>query len=182
MPTPFSFAPVQRMRRLALVAGLFAGLAAGLLAAGPAAHAQSSPRIGVGVQALGSTADENVGPGLRLRASAPINQDLSFAVGTGVTGFIFEGRDEASYSFDPQASLIVTLPVSGDQGLYFLGGAGAYLPVGETSADSGPTFHFGVGKVWLLRESSLFLEFDPAILVGEQETDVLFPLRLGVIF
>lgn len=146
------------------------------------AQAQQQPRFGLGIQALGSTADNSVGPGLRLRVSAPLNREVSLGVGTGLTGYIFQGRDDASYAFDPQASVIVTLPGMGTESLYFLGGGGAYVPFGNTTAESGPTFHLGVGKAWLLNESSLFFEFDPALLVGREDTMVLIPFRIGVIF
>jgi hypothetical protein len=145
-------------------------------------QAQDRPRFGVGLQLTGSTVDNNIGPGLRFRTSVPINQDLSFGLDAGFTGYILEGRNEASYAFDPQASLIVTLPGPPQQRLYVLGGAGAYVPFGETTANSGPTIHAGVGKVWLLNESSFFFEFDPALFVGAEETHVIFPLRIGVIF
>lgn len=121
--------------------------------------------------------------GLRFRVSAPVNRDLSFAVGTSFTGYIFQGQDEASYAMDPQASVIVTLPVMGDRSTYFLGGVGAYVPFDAgPDRDSAPTFHLGVGKVWLLTDSSLFLEFNPAIAVAEENTELLLPIRFGVIF
>lgn len=145
-------------------------------------QAQQQPRFGVGLQMIGSTVDNNIGPGLRFRTSVPINQDISLGIGAGLNGFIFEGRDEAAYSFDPQGSLVVTLPGSGTQRLYVFGGGGAYVPFGETGAESGPTLHLGVGKVWLLNESSFFVEFDPALFIGQEATDVVLPLRLGVIF
>lgn len=153
-------------------------------AAGPSASwAQPGPRFGVGAQLTGSTIEENVGLGLRFRVSAPVNRDLSFAVGSSFIGYVFEGQDEASYAIDPQASIIVTLPVMGDRSTYFLGGLGVYVPFDdEVDRDSAPTFHFGVGKVWLLQDSSLFLEFDPAIAIGEDRTELLLPLRVGVIF
>jgi len=146
------------------------------------AQAQQQPRFGVGFQMIGSTVDNNVGPGLRFRTSVPLNQDISLGIGAGLNGYIFQGRDEAAYSFDPQGSLVVTIPGTGTQRLYVLGGGGAYVPFGETNAASGPTLHLGIGKVWLLNESSFFLEFDPALFVGEETTDVILPLRLGVIF
>lgn len=146
------------------------------------ARAQTQPRYGVSFQLLGSTADDNIGPGIRFRVSAPVNRDLSVAFGSSITGFIFEGQDEADFAIDPQASLIVNVPQTGDQGLYFFGGAGAYVPLGDSPAESGPTFHLGGGKVWLLQESSLFLEFNPTIIVAEEETEFLLPLRIGVIF
>ena len=148
----------------------------------PPAHAQQQPRFGVGLQMIGSTVDNNIGPGLRFRTSVPVNQDISVGIGAALNGYIFEGRDEAAYSFDPQGSLVVTLPGPGNQRLYVLGGGGAYVPFGETSAESGPTLHLGIGKVWLLNESSFFLEFNPALFVGKETTDVILPLRLGVIF
>jgi len=146
------------------------------------AHAQTEPRYGASFQLVGSTADDNVGTGLRFRVSAPINRDVSFAVGSSITGFIFEGQDEADFAIDPQASLIVNVPQGGEEGLYFFGGAGAYVPLGDSPAESGPMFHFGGGKVWLLQESSLFLEFNPGLIIAEESTEVLFPIRVGVIF
>lgn len=146
------------------------------------AQAQQQPRFGVGFQMIGSTVDNNVGPGLRFRTSVPLNQDISLGIGAGLNGYIFRGRDDAAYSFDPQGSLVVTIPGTGTQRLYVLGGGGAYVPFGETNAASGPTLHLGIGKVWLLNESSFFLEFDPALFVGQESTDVILPLRLGVIF
>lgn len=144
-------------------------------------HAQQ-PRFGVGLQMMGTTVDNNIGPGFRFRTSVPINQDVSFGLGAGLTGYIFDGRDDAAYAFDPAASLIVTIPGTGQQRVYVLGGGGAYVPFGATSAPSGPTVHAGLGKVWLLNESSFFLEFSPGLFVGEEETNVILPLRLGVIF
>jgi len=146
------------------------------------AQAQQQPRFGVGLQLMGTTVDDNIGPGLRFRTSVPINQDISFGLGAGFTGYVLEGRDDAAYAFDPQASLIVTIPGSGRERLYVLGGAGAYVPFGQTTANSGPTFHVGVGKVWLLNESSFFFEFDPALFVGARKTHTVLPLRVGVIF
>jgi len=152
------------------------------LLATPDAHGQERPRYGVGFQLLGSTVDDNVGPGFRFRASAPLNQDVSLGFGTAFNGFVFGGRDDASFAFDPQASLIVTLPNTGQQSTYVLGGVGAYLPFGDTDADSAPTFHLGFGKVWLLGQSSFFFEFDPALYIGDDSSDILIPLRVGVIF
>ncbi len=145
-------------------------------------HAQTDPRYGASFQLLGSTADDNVGTGLRFRVSVPINRDVSFAVGSSLTGFIFEGQDEADFAIDPQASLIVNVPQGGEEGLYFFGGVGAYVPLGDSPAESGPVFHFGGGKVWLLQESSLFLEFNPGFIIADESTELLVPIRIGVIF
>ncbi|PSQ96153.1 MAG: hypothetical protein BRD55_07770 [Bacteroidetes bacterium SW_9_63_38] len=158
-----------------LVLGLLLGFSA-------PTHAQPEPRFGAGVQLMGTTVDDNFGPGVRLRSSVPLTQDVSFGLGAGFTGYIFEGRDDASYGFDPQASLIVTLPGRNRQRLYVMGGAGAYVPFGNTAAESGPTIHLGLGKVWLLNESSFFFEFDPALFIGKEQTQAVMPIRLGVIF
>lgn len=144
------------------------------------AEAQES-RVGIGAQVLGSTADNNVGPGLRVRVSLPLNQDVSVGLGSGITGYIFRGRDDAAFALDPQLSAIVTFASTPNESTYVLGGTGAYVPFGDTSTDSGPTFHLGVGRAWLLEESSVFFEFNPGFLVGKERTTLVLPLRVGVI-
>ena len=169
------------MRR---VFGLFIGVA--LLLSLPApTHAQSdSSRFGLGLQLLGSTAGDNVGPGVHFRASTALNPDVSLALGSGLTGFIFRGRDDSAFALDPQLSAIVSFSTASTQSTYVIGGVGAYVPFGnlDSNVNGGPTLHFGVGKVWLLNESSFFLEVDPALFIGEEETNVILPLRAGGIF
>lgn len=169
--------PFMRFAPCLLVVGLLLSLT--LV---QSSRAQQSPRFGIGIQLMGTTVDDNIGPGLRFRTSVPINQDVSFGLGAGLTGYIFQGRQNAAYAFDPQASLIVTIPGTGRERFYVLGGAGAYVPFGETTGVSGPTIHTGLGKVWLLNESSFFFEFDPALFIGADVTEVILPLRMGVIF
>jgi hypothetical protein len=140
-----------------------------------------NPRLGVGLNAMASTAD-GFGLGLRGRASAPINADVSFALDLGFTGFILGGRRDASYVFDPQASFIVSIPDASDRLSYLLFGAGAYVPMGDTNSRSGPTIHAGYGRVHILQETSLFWEINPAIMIGETRVDLVVPLRVGVIF
>ncbi len=163
-----------------LAASMLAGLL--LLVSVRSADAQTSPRIGAGFQMMASTIEDNVGPGVRIRVSAPINRDLSIAVGTGFTGYVFEGQDDANYAIDPMLSMIVTLPVAGRRGTYFLGGIGAYVPLGDFSSEAAPFFHFGVGRVWLLQDTSIFFEFTPALVISEETAEGLFPVRVGVIF
>lgn len=141
------------------------------------------PRFGVGANALLSTAD-GLGIGVRGRASAPINADLSLAADLGLTAFILGGRRNADYIFDPQVSLIVSLPPSGDQLTYLLFGMGGYIPVGDDDSDtaSGPTIHGGFGWVRSLQESSLFYEINPALVIREEGIDLAIPFRIGVIF
>ncbi|MDQ7040701.1 MAG: hypothetical protein Q9M35_07150 [Rhodothermus sp.] len=144
--------------------------------------AQRQTRVGLGFNALLTTA-EGLGVGVRARAAAPVSADLSVAVDLGFTGFIFRGRDEASYVFDPQLSVIVTFPPRGHQAFYVLGGFGAYAPLSDRyRGESGPTVHFGFGWVQLLRETQVFYELNPTLVVGERKVDVVLPLRIGVIF
>lgn len=157
---------------------LLLSMTVGLLGA---AQAQPSARFGLGAQVLASTADNNVGPGFRFRVSTPVNEDVSLAVGSGLTGYIFRGRDDAAFALDPQVSAIVSFSTNGAETTYVLGGGGAYVPFGATSANSGPTFHLGAGRAWLLQESSLYVEFNPGFLVGEERTTLVLPLRIGVI-
>ncbi|NNE70139.1 MAG: hypothetical protein HKN29_07205 [Rhodothermales bacterium] len=148
------------------------------------ATAQTAPRpkIGVGFNAVLSST-EGLGVGVRGRAAWPVNADLSLAVGTGMTGFVLEGRDEATYLLDPQVSVIVTMGPQGPRTPYFLGGVGAAIPVNnKTNAESGPTLHFGIGWVQGLRDTILFYEVDPTMLVGETEISFVIPFRIGVIF
>lgn len=167
---------MQRLTCFLLVLGLTVGLLG-------SAHAQQSSRTGLGAQVLVSTAENNVGPGFNFRVSTPINSDVSLAVGSGLTGFIFRGRDDAAFALDPQVSAIVSFSTTtvGSQNTYVLGGAGAYVPFGATTAQSGPTFHLGIGRAWLLQESSLFAEFNPGFLVGRQRTTLVLPIRVGII-
>ena len=148
----------------------------------PALAQQARPALGLGFNAVLSST-EGLGVGIRGRAAWPVNADLSLALGTGITGFVLEGRDEATYLFDPQASIIVTLDATGNRTPYFLGGVGAALPVNSSSnAESGPTLHFGIGWVQGLRDTVLYYEVDPAMLVGETEISFIVPFRVGVIF
>ena len=94
------------------------------------ASAQSSNVIyGLGVGTIANT-DDGLGFGVRSRISTPVNADLSFAVDLGVTGFFLEGRDGASFAFDPQLSAIVTLPGEGTA-VYVLAGFGGSSVVPE---------------------------------------------------
>ena len=114
--------------------------------------------------------------------SVPVNADISFAVDAGLNGFILNGRDDATYVFDPQASLIITMP-GVERAAYLMGGMGLYANTSDDNdAMSGPTFHFGVGWVKALRESVLFYEIDPALVIGNSDVSIAIPFRIGIIF
>lgn len=146
------------------------------------AHAQlENSRFGLGFNSLLS-AENGFGMGFRGRLSTPINADLSFAVDAGITGFILGGRDNATWIIDPQASIIVTLP-GVEKAPYLLTGIGGYLdPTDSGDALTGPTIHLGVGWVKPLRESVLFYELDPALIIGKDKVSAAIPFRVGVIF
>jgi hypothetical protein len=146
-------------------------------------HAQpASPRLGLGLNGMLSTPD-GLGFGFRGRASAPVNADLSLAVDVGFTGFVLQGRAGATYVFDPQLSAIVTLPPRGGRAPYVIGGLGAYVPFADARTSvSGPTIHLGGGWVHLLRETTLFYEVNPAVIIGERSIHLAVPARVGVIF
>jgi len=145
----------------------------------PIATAQTmDPRVGIGFSVLASTSD-GVGLGVRGRVAVPLNSNLSIAGDFGVTGYVFEGRNEAEYAVDPQLSFIVTLP-GFDRAPYVIAGAGAYVSTSET--EGGPFFHFGVGRAHLIGDTSIFYEIDPAIVIESSEVELNIPVRLGVIF
>lgn len=157
-------------------------LTALLFAARPAAAQEGQPRFGIGFNSLVSTAD-GLGVGFRGRASAPVNQDLSVGVDLGITGFVLGGRRNATYVFDPQLSLIVTIPQRGYEAPYFLGGIGAYLPFADDDdGENGPYLHLGVGRVRLLNETVLFYEVNPALIIAYDQIHLAVPVRVGVIF
>lgn len=141
----------------------------------------SETRFGLGFNTLLSSED-GLGLGFRGRISTAINADLSFALDAGLTGFILGGRDDATYIIDPQASLIITLP-GVERATYLIAGMGAYIDTsGNSDSLEGPTIHFGVGWVQTLRESVLFYEIDPALVIGRTEVAVAIPFRIGIIF
>jgi len=141
----------------------------------------SESRFGIGFNTLLS-ADNGFGMGFRGRIATPINADLSFAIDAGLTGFILGGRDDATYVVDPQISLIVTLP-GVEKAPYLLAGMGAYLdPSDSGDVLTGPTIHAGIGWVRPLRESVLFYELNPALVIGKDEVSAAIPFRIGVIF
>jgi hypothetical protein len=144
-----------------------------------------NPRFGVGFSTMVSTYD-GLGLGFRGRASAPLTMDFSLGIDAGFTGFVLGGYDDASYIFDPQVSAIINLPSRRSRLMYVLFGLGGYVPLGNTDGRAegkhGPTLHGGVGWVHALNESSLFYEFNPALVVGRKNVALVFPFRIGLIF
>ena len=154
---------------------------------GGVARAQSdnlTPRLGAGVQLLGSTED-GVAPGMRMRVSAPLNADVSLAGGLGLSGFVLSGSENAMYLLEPQLSLVVNLPSvsSGDYLPYLLTGVGGHFPLADESrSESGLVLHVGYGRVQSLMDTSVFYEVNPGFLIADDHVEVLLPIRIGLIF
>jgi len=160
---------------------------AGLTALAPAALAQRydvEPRFGAGFDVATAILDQNVIPngpslGIRGRVALPVNADVSVAASLGIGAHLFEGADEARYVMNPQASVIVTLP-SRRSARYVLGGFGGFIPLSD--GGGGPSIHAGYGWAIPLTETSLFVEINPSLVVGEREAVPVIGLRSGVIF
>ncbi|GIV61339.1 MAG: hypothetical protein KatS3mg044_0205 [Rhodothermaceae bacterium] len=175
-PTPTGMADTKQFIVLS-----FALIALSMPLTTPVQAQSMAPRFGLGFATMLSTED-GLGLGFHGRASAPVNADLSFAVDLGFVGFILEGRDEATYIFDPQVSAIITLP-GVRSAPYVLGGVGGYIPLNDKDRTvSGPTIHLGIGWVRALNETSLFYELNPALIIGETNVQFALPFRLGLIF
>ena len=177
----FPSVPGARLRPAVLLALLAALLAAPLAVA---AQGAAPPRFGAGFDVTGAFPGQNLVPegvavGVRVRAALPVNADLSVAADLGLLANLFEGSSDARYVLNPQTSVIVTLP-GRDAVRYVIGGIGGFLPL--DGAGGGPTLHLGLGTAIPLRDTSLYLEFDPSLLVGQDETTVVLAGRVGVIF
>ncbi|WP_412067724.1 hypothetical protein [Rubrivirga sp. IMCC43871] len=142
------------------------------------------PRIGVGFDVATAITNQSLIPdgpsiGLRARAALPVNADLSLAASLGVGAHLFEGAGEARYVANPQASIIVTLPGRG-AARYLMGGFGGMVPL--SGGGGGLTLHAGYGWAIPLTETSLFVEVNPSLVIGERETTPVLAVRTGVIF
>ena len=168
--------PTSSRRRLGV---LFA-----LLVAGPALGQAAPPRYGVGFDVSAALFGGDLTPdgpavGLRGRVALPVNADLSVAASLGASAHLFEGTRDARYVLNPQTSLIVTVP--GARSVrYFLGGFGGLIPL--DGGGGGPTVHGGVGWAIPLNATSLYVEADPSLVVGQSATSLLLTVRGGVIF
>jgi hypothetical protein len=148
----------------------------------PAGAQQLMPRFGLSFQSLLSFQD-GLGIGFHGRAAAPVNADLSVAVDLGAAGFVLEGRRNATYVVTPQLTAILNLPAYRNNATYVGAGFGYYAPVNrDDNTSGGPTFHVAYGWIMGLRETSLFIEIDPALVVAEDGVGLSIPIRVGAIF
>ena len=169
------------MHRIATATGFLLLMTA---CTGTAAHAQAlNPRIGFGLTSTVTTDFDNpVGLGLLVRGSLPVNPDLSFAAGAGITGFVLGGRDDASYYVTPQVLAIITLSSTTPRSPYVLFGLGGYLPVGTNkNEDGGPTLHIGMGWAASLQHTSVYFEVAPSLTIAKDNSRLILPIKAGVV-
>ncbi len=154
-----------------------------LLAWAPVVQAQTlTPRFGLAFQSILSLQD-GLAIGFHGRAAAPINADLSIAFDLGAAGFVLEGRRNATYVVTPQLTAILNLPAYRDNATYIGAGFGYYAPVNrDDNTNGGPTFHVAYGWILGLRETSLYVEIDPALIVAQEGVSLALPVRVGAIF
>ncbi len=147
------------------------------------AQTRLNTRFGIGLNTVLSV-NNGFGLGFRGRVSSPVNEDFSLAIGMGFTGFVLQGRDDASFIFDPQLSGIINIPeINSNAQVYLLAGIGAFVPLTQASSnESGPSIHFGIGRVQLLQQSSFYYEINPAVVIGETKVEFVLPFRVGIIF
>ena len=148
----------------------------------PALAQTAPPRIGIGIDALvipvrNGDVDPGLGLGVRGRVALPINSDLSASAGLGISTSL---AGSAVLSATPQLSMIVTLPGDDRARRYLLGGFGAFVPF--SGGGAGPTVHAGLGWAIPLSETSIYLEVNPALVVGSDALTFVIPARAGVIF
>lgn len=169
-------------RQNRLILRLSSFLLLGVMAAGLSQAQPLQPRYGLGFNTMLSSVD-GVGIGLGGRLSVPVNTDLSIGADLGFTGFIFTGRRDATWVFMPQLSAIITLLPEGRGATYILAGIGAYAPVSnQDESEAGPTLNLGIGRVRVLRETTIFYEINPALIVGLDAVNLALPIRAGIIF
>ena len=166
------------------LAVVLATLTIALTAAPTFGQGAAPPRFGAGFDVTAAPPGQDlvpsgVGVGIRGRVALPVNADLSVAADLGLIANLFEGSSEARYMLNPQASIIVTIP-GRDAVRYVLGGFGGFLPL--EGGGGGPTLHVGVGTAIPLRDTSLYFELDPSLLIGQDETTGVVAARVGVIF
>ena len=150
----------------------------------PAFGQAAPPRYGVGFDVSTAVLGSRLIPdgpalGLRGRVALPVNADLSVAASLGVSAHLFDGANDSDVVLNPQTSLIVTIP-GRTSVRYVLGGFGGLLPF--SGGGGGATVHGGVGIAIPLSATSLYVEADPSLVIGQDSAGLLLSVRGGVIF
>lgn len=167
------------MKRLLRSTG--AGLALLLLVAG-SAYGQGWFRGRAALQMKASSIENSVAPGLHVDAHAQIAGRYSIVAGAGISSYILEGRRSGTYTFTPKLSFKITRPSRSMGANTFSVGGGYHFPFGQRAVGKGPTVHLGIGRLWALRETTLFVDLRPTAIIREETVSFLLPLRAGVVF
>ncbi len=167
--------PKQHVLTTALVMALLPPLAA--------LAQRDPPRFGFGFSSVVTSGERLVALGFDTRFSFPYNPDLSFAFDLNTLGFVLGGTDAAAYYLNPQLSVIITLYPSNPRSPYIIGGFGGHILLNsaEDADETGPTIHGGVGWVFGLQATSVYLEVDPALYIGSEFVDMIMPIRIGIV-
>lgn len=147
-------------------------------------HAQGPQmRLGFGLSSVAGTGDQFVGVGVDSRLTWILNQDLSIGANANFINYILKGRDDAAYFFHPSVSTIVTLNSTSTTSPYVIVGLGMNIPLAgdADSFESGPSLHAGLGWVFSLQASSLYLELNPSLIVARSAVGLQIPARVGII-
>lgn len=146
------------------------------------AYGQGWFRGRVGLQMEGSTIEKSVAPGVHFDAKAQVAGRYSIIAGTGFAAYVLEGRRSGTYTFDPTLTLQITRPSRSLVANTFFVGGGAHYSFGDRGIGWAPSAHLGVGRLWALRESTLFVDLRPTVIIREQGVSLRMPLRAGVVF
>jgi len=159
-----------------------AGLVLLLLLAAGQACGQGWFRGRVSLQMEGSTIEKSFAPGMHFDAMMQVGGQYSVVVGTGVAAYVIEGRRSGTYTFDPTLTLQLTRPSrSLGANIISLGG-GYHYSSGNRGIGWAPSVHLGIGRLWTLRESTLFVDLRPTAVIREGGVSMRLPLRAGVVF
>lgn len=158
------------------------GCALGLLLLSAGLTQGQALRGRVSLQMQGSSIERSVAPGFHLDAQLPIVRGLSIVGGAGMSAFILEGRVDGTYTFDPELTLKITLPSASKGANTVFGGVGYHIPFGADAVEAAPTVHLGLGRIWTLRESTLFVDVSATAVVRTETIGLLMPLRAGIVF
>lgn len=167
------------MKRFLRSAG--AGLALLLLLAG-SAYGQGWFRGRTALQMKASSIEKSVAPGLHVGAHAQVAGRYSIVAGAGISSYILEGRRSGTHTFAPKLSFKITRPSQSTGANTLSVGGGYHFLFGQQDVGTAPTAHLGMGRLWALRETTIFVDLRPTAVFRDETISVLLPLRAGVVF
>lgn len=158
------------------------GLVLLLLSVTGEVHGQDWFRGRISLQMEGSTIEKSVAPGMHLDAKMQLGGQYSLVVGMGGAAYVLEGRRSGTYTFDPTLTLQITRPSRSLGANTFSVGGGYHYSSGNQGIGWAPSVHLGIGRLWTLRESTLFVDLRPTAVIRGEGLSMRLPLRAGVVF